>query len=234
MSSQLPVIFFPGTQCDERLWLPVWRQMQLADRRYVPLQWAETLEQMLGLTDHAAAGDKAHLVGFSMGGYIASRFALDNPQQVASLTLIGFCSTGLTVEEVKQRKQIIRALEKGQFRPMSAERLAMLVNPDSPNRQLAEQTVREMEQDLGAAVLKYHLCAASERPNLTGVLAGAPFVINILAAAEDRVAPLARLQAMQQEIGPRGFEIFAGAGHMLPLEQPQALAASLTRLLQEP
>ncbi|WP_102794461.1 alpha/beta fold hydrolase [Bowmanella denitrificans] len=227
MSHSLPVVFFPGTQCDERLWLPVWREMTIADRRYIPLQWAETLEQMDGLTEHAVAGDKVHLVAFSMGGYIACRFALANPDQVASLTLIGFCSAGLNQQELQQRQLIIRALDKGQFRPMSAQRLAMMVNPHSPNHQFAQQVVREMEQDLGGSVLKYHLIAASSRPDLTEDLAQAAFPVHIIASECDEVAALGAMQTMHQAIKHSSMQVFSGAGHMLPLEQPKALSLHL-------
>lgn len=231
MMHSFPVVFFPGTQCDERLWLPLWREMNIHERRYVPLQWAETLEQMDGLSQHAVGEDKVHLVAFSMGGYLASRFALAHPQQVASLTLIGFCSTGLEERELKQRQLIINALEKGQFRPMSNERLSMMVHPHSPNRQMAEQTIREMEQDLGASVLKYHLMAASNRPDLTPALAKAPFPIHLIAAEQDQVAQLSKMQTMHQGIPQASLKLFADAGHMLPLEQPQRLAAELAEYL---
>ncbi|MDF2179108.1 alpha/beta fold hydrolase [Aliiglaciecola sp. CAU 1673] len=231
MSNDLPVVFLPGTQCDERMWMPLWRMMSVPDRRYVPLQWAETLEQMQSLTEHAVDGDKVHLVGFSMGGYIATLFALAHPQQIASLTLIGFSSAGLDPQEIQARRLIINALEKGQFRPMSEERLAQMVEPGGIDAGAARQVVRAMEEDLGGSVLKYHLKAASERPDLTQALAESGLVINILAAELDKVAPLKKLQAMHQQISGSRFHLFAGAGHMLPLEQPAALAACLSGLL---
>ena len=39
-------VFLPGTLCDERVWLPVWKQLSLSARAYVPLQWANSLEEM--------------------------------------------------------------------------------------------------------------------------------------------------------------------------------------------
>ena len=50
MSVQHPVLFFPGTLCDERIFLPLWRTLSIAQRRYVPLQWAASQEEMFYLT----------------------------------------------------------------------------------------------------------------------------------------------------------------------------------------
>lgn len=229
----LPLLFFPGTQCDERVFLPLWRLMSIDDRRYVPLQWAETLEQMQSLADYGAEGDKVHLVGFSMGGYIASRFALDNPAQVASLTLIGFDAAGLSPQEEAQRAQIIKSLERGQFKPMSEARLAMMVGDKSPLAAEAKATIREMEQDLGGSVVRYHMMAASNRPDLRPALAKAPFPINIIASSDDRMASPEALKVMHQRIGHSHFEEVSDSGHMLPLEQPQKLAALLTTLITD-
>ncbi|GGD62094.1 alpha/beta fold hydrolase [Lacimicrobium alkaliphilum] len=227
---QEPVVFLPGTQCDERLFLPLWREMSLSDRRYVPLQWAETLEQMDGLTDYAVAGDRVHLVGFSMGGYIASRFALANPRLVASLTLIGFCSAGLTAAEKQHRQLVIRALEKGPLKAMPESRLVQMVNIDGVNAQQAIQSIREMEQDLGSSVLKYHLQSASERGDLTAALANSGLKINLISAEFDQVAPLQKMQQMHQQIPGSRFILLADSGHMAPLESPGVLAQALYSL----
>ncbi|WP_115718125.1 alpha/beta fold hydrolase [Gallaecimonas mangrovi] len=226
-----PVVFFPGTQCDERIFLPLWRLLDIEDRRYVPLQWAETLEQMLALADYAAEGEQVHLVGFSMGGYIASRFALDNPQLVASLTLIGFDAAGLSETEEKQRAQIIKSLDRGQFKPMSEARLSMMVSDDSPNSQDAKAVVREMEADLGGSVVKYHMMAASKRPDLRPALNKARFPIQIVAANNDKMASLSALNAMHHAIASSELAVVEPSGHMMPLEQPEQLAAILTPLL---
>lgn len=204
--------------------MPLWRQMQLADRRYVPLQWAETLEQMDGLTEHAVGGDKVHLFGFSMGGYIACRFALANPELIASLTLVGYCSAGLTATEKQQRGQIIRALEKGPVGPMPENRLAQMVNINGANAQQAIRHIREMEADLGPSVLKYHLQSVSERSDLTAALASCGLSIHLISAEYDQVAPLEKMQSMQAQIPGSRLTVLADCGHMAPLECPDALA----------
>ena len=65
-----PAVFFPGTLCDERVFNPCWRHLDIPMRAFVPLQWAEDLAQMKMLSaDRLAYFEQpVHLVGYSMGG----------------------------------------------------------------------------------------------------------------------------------------------------------------------
>ncbi|WP_088329501.1 alpha/beta hydrolase [Lacimicrobium sp. SS2-24] len=221
---QQTVVFLPGTQCDERAFVPLWQKLDLHDRRYVPLQWAETLEQMDGLTAHAVGVDSVHLVGFSMGGFIASRFALAHPEQVRSLTLMGYCSAGLSDAEQQQRQQYLRVLEKGQGGVMSSKRLAQMVNMQGSHAAEAMQSVQEMEKDLGPSVLKYHLQCTSHRQDLTTPLADSGLQIHLIGGDADQIAPTSQLQKMHKQIPQSRYTSLPDCGHMLALENPQGLA----------
>ncbi len=126
----MTVLFLPGTLCDERVWLPVWKKLPAMARAYVPLQWANTLQDMLALTsDRATQGEKVHLVGYSMGGYIAALWALTYPERVASLTLLGYSPLGLTNEETTRRKQLLAVLKQGKFASRQSQYLANMIIP---------------------------------------------------------------------------------------------------------
>ncbi|MDN4501960.1 alpha/beta hydrolase [Alteromonadaceae bacterium BrNp21-10] len=232
MSESLPVVFLPGTLCDERVWLPVWQRLDIADRRYVPLQWAETLEQMTGLTEHAVEDEKVHLIGFSLGGYIAALYALANPQNIASLTLIGFNPRGLPEKEMQQRQDLIKRLQLGKVKPMNTARLNQFIDAQHPQADTIRQQIQEMEQDLGNAVLKYQLQAASERGDMIAALNGCTFPINIVAAEHDKIAPSQALHQAQQKISASQWWPISQSGHMMPLEQPQVLADLLQQIIQ--
>jgi len=80
--------------------------MNIAQRRYVPLQWAASIEDMLALTsDRVLDGEKVHLIGYSMGGYVSALWAAEHANNVASVTLIGYAAQGLSDKEISRRKQ---------------------------------------------------------------------------------------------------------------------------------
>lgn len=225
-----PVLFLPGTLCDERVWLPVWRQLNLAQRRYVPLQWATSLDEMLALTgDRVLPDEKVHLVGYSMGGYIASCWAARHPGQVASLTLIGYNPQGLGVDEIKRRKQLVTMIQQGQFQPENPKYLSRFVMPDHPQHAEVTQTIVEMGKDLGKATLLAQTQATTPREDWVPALQKAPFRTHMVAAQHDQIAPFARLSAVAAELDQCTLYPIADAAHMLLLEQPDEVAAALAQ-----
>jgi pimeloyl-ACP methyl ester carboxylesterase len=130
-----PVIFFPGTHCDERVFMLTWQYLNLEERAYVPLQWADTLEQMMALSrDRLAYFDQAvHLVGFSMGGYIAALLALEQPAKITSLTLIGSSAQPLPAAELQQRQLLLAAIKQGKFKALSSTQIAAMLHASNQN-----------------------------------------------------------------------------------------------------
>ena len=231
-----PVVFFPGTFCDERLWMQTWRKLNIQDRRYVPLQWANTLDEMLSITQHAIGGDKVHVVGFSMGGYIASLAATQWPQHIASLTLISFASEGLTDQEVKQRQSIISAIKNKRYQGMSDNRLAIFLSKptnDSSKQKVREQaaeTMKSMESDLGPSVLKYHIEATTPRPSITHQLKKLTCPIHVISGADDALVSTNSLKEMKSALKKAKFTQLANCGHMLPLENAEEISQLISEL----
>ena len=229
-----PVLFLPGTLCDERVWLPVWKQLSLAQRRYVPLQWATSLDDMLALTaDRVLSDEKVHLVGYSMGGYIASKWALQNPSSVASLTLIGYNPQGLGVEELKRRKQLLTFLKNGPFTPRSAKYLQKFVHPDALSRDDVAGVVADMGEDLGKGTLLAHTHATTPREDLVADLRNAPFRTHMLAAKQDMIAPFEVVSAVAAQLNDCTLYPIEDAGHMMLLEKPEDTASALQHILHK-
>lgn len=230
-----PVVFLPGTLCDERLWLPCWRQLSINQRGYVPLQWAENLGQMLALTADRVdcCEQKVHLVGFSMGGYVASLYALDNPQNIASLTLVGYNPEGLTSGEIEQRQTILKTIAKGGSVLMGKTALANYLADENMSNSQVIDIIKDMERDLGSAVLAYHINSTTPRKALSNMLAAAPFPIHFIVGEEDKIAPPAAIQALHQQIPDSSYHQIKGSGHMLPLERTVELAQKLAACIAE-
>lgn len=224
-----PMVFFPGTLCDERVFMPCWRELNLSQRAYVPLQWAENIEQMLALGEDRLGyfEQPVHLVGFSMGGYIAALVALKNPHRVASLTLIGNYPGPLTEQECNARQDILRSISKGQYSAMSHSRLMQFVHSSCDPGVL--ETIKQMEADLGPSVLAAQINGLTERQDLSKKLVEAAFPLHILVGEHDQIASPDKLAQMCQSSANSHFKQIADAGHMVPLEQPVALAEYFAR-----
>ena len=215
--------------------MPCWRHLNLAQRAYSPLQWADSLEQMMALSlDRLAYYEQpVHLVGFSMGGYVASLVALKQPAKVASLTLIGFNSDGLTAQELSQRQQALQLINKGKYEGMSQKKLLSLVHPANAHNQTVIETIKQMEADLGSPVLASQIKATTDRENLSSALGQSPFPLYFVGGEQDNVASPEALRQLQMQIPGSEHVVIADAGHMLPLEQAKALAEFLQRVFSQ-
>ncbi|MCC2617667.1 alpha/beta hydrolase [Aestuariibacter halophilus] len=223
------LIFLPGTLCDERVWLPLWRQLQ-TPYSYVPLQWADSLEHMLMLTDDRvqSAPGPVHLVGFSMGGYVAAQYASQHPVDIAGLTLLGYSPKGLDDSELQQRRQILDAIAHKRYQGMTLKRARQFVAP--ANQQTWCDYVQTMSNDLGPQVLKGHIQATTPREDMTLPLRGLDCPAQAIVGEQDTLVPADTVQ--QAFDGQCNWQVhrLVNSGHMLPLEQPEAVAQLLDSL----
>ena len=230
MSVQHPVLFFPGTLCDERVFLPLWRTLHIAQRRYVPLQWAASLEEMLALSEDRILDDeKVHLVGYSMGGFIAALVAQRNPANIASVTLIGYNPEGLSKEEIAKRKQLTTMLKQGHFKPDNDAYLSRFIHPSRLNDEDVAGVVKSMAQDLGKTTLLNHTLATTPRESTVKALAKINAPVTFITAQQDAIAPAEAIQQLKSVLPKAGFHTVSNAGHMLVLEQTDAVASIIAK-----
>lgn len=227
-----PVLFLPGTLCDERIFMPMWKHMNINQRRFVPLQWANSLEDMLALTsDRVLSDEKVHVVGYSMGGFIAAKWASLHAEQVASLTLIGYDGYGLSADEIARRKQMVSLLKNGNFRLDNPQYLARFVHSSQQQNENVVGVVREMGEDLGKNTLLAHTQATTPRDNMVNTLAKLTVPTCIIAARDDNIAQHSNLVKMADTISGAILHTMSDSGHMLPLEQPAELAERVTSFI---
>lgn len=224
-----PVVFFPGTLCDERVFNACWQHLDIPMRAFVPLQWAEDLAQMKMLsTDRLAYFEQpVHLVGYSMGGYIAALTAIENKNRIASLTLIGSACDELPKDEIQQILQLLKLIKNKQYTGMTEKRLKHFFHNSHHQHGEYLNIVKQMEQDLGAAVLSAQIAATQPRQNLLPSLAKCAFPIHLISGEEDNFVDKSTMLAMHKQLANSDMTLIENAGHMLPIEQSRRLAEYL-------
>jgi len=232
-----PIIFFPGTLCDERIWFPLWKTLNIEERAYVPLQWADSLESMLALSADRLNNGKQdlHLVGFSMGGYIAALSALAHAERVKSITFIGYNPYGLSQEEVSSRQAIIKNIASGKlnnknFAKTNEQRLAQYFTNTELQQSTFTQPIIDMGNDLGVATLASHIKACTPREDLSSKLSDLAVAQHFIVGEHDKIANLGSIQKYVSATPQAKMTKLLNTGHITPLTKTKEIASLLQQI----
>ena len=226
------VLMLPGNMCDERLWQGGGGVLV---RELARFGWLIRFPALIGSSVAAMAGRLARdhtgrllPIGFSMGGIVALALARLIPDRIAAIALLDTNAAADLPERAAQRprqQDMVRAgaLEQvvvGELKPN------YLAAANRENRALLD-LLRDMALDLGPEAFVAQSEALRTRPDLRGVLATLPCPAFIGCGAEDRLCPPDWHRDLADGAVDAELHVVTGAGHMLPLEQPHALAARL-------
>ncbi len=159
--------------------------------------------------------ERAHLVGHSMGGLVAARVAIEEPQTVASVSLI--CSAGLG-EEINSAyiDGFIRASGR---KDLKAALELLFFNPELVGRTMVDDVLKYKRLDGVSGFLVAlggKLFAQGRQAVVTAQdLQASEVPVCVIWGAEDAVIPAAHAGA----IPSAATHVLEGAGHMVQLEK---------------
>lgn len=224
MSKPLPsFVFLCGLLSDARVWAPV---AEALPGRIFAFPGFDSLAAMAESVLAATAGPLV-LVGHSMGGRVALEAVRQAPDRIAGLVL---ANTGVHPPAESEGAGRQRLLDIAQGQGMAALAEAWL----PPMMGAAPARVAALMPGLRAMVEGYllqaylgQITALLGRTDAGPVLAGYRGPVLLLSADQDRWSPPAQHAAMHALAPQATLRIVEGAGHMLPVEAPEATAAAI-------
>lgn len=161
-----------------------------------------------------------HLIGNSLGGFIAAELAVRSTARLASLTLAG--SAGLHVPGVKQLDSFLvtdeQRLRQFFHDPKKAEEMiARVLNPDMEDVALKNRAI--------VAKLSWH--PRSHDPHLAKWLHRIDVPTLLIWGDTDRVFPKEHALAYERSIPNAKLVMVPDCGHVPQIEQPDAFVAAL-------
>lgn len=225
-----PILLIPGNMCDARLWQPVAEVLEAAGHRVIhsPRLDQDSIAAMAESVARTIA-ESAHVVGFSMGAIVACALSTRTPRKVASLGLVAFNASADLPERAAVRPGQQARVRAGELETIVADELKpnYLADENRGDHELLA-TVMEMARALGPEVFVAQSEALRLRDDLRPALSSLPMPALLACGSEDRLCPPEWHRRWAEMIGPSATMIeVSGAGHLLPLEQPQALADAL-------
>lgn len=195
----------------------------------------ETLaEDAAGLMEALACGP-AHVVGFSMGAFIALRLAARAPRFVRSLTLIGPSAEAEDRRHLARYQALLALATLIGPRLMVGVMLKILFGPTWLGARSNRRAVARWKRLLGAlprSIFRAARASASRRA-ITEELGAIVAPTLVVSGEEDRPISPQKARAVQQGISGAQFLSVPRAGHAVMIEQPDIFNNALRDFLAD-
>ena len=218
------VILIPGLACDAGLW-----HAQLA---VLPAHWHAAVTDVA--TRHASVPEMAAallaehagplvLCGASMGGMLAMEAARQAPERVVGLALLGTSARPETPDMRTLREQAIALFEQGRADEVLRANLAFALDRRHPDLKALAKRYLALVQRAGAAQLVRQNRAVITRPDARLHLPALRCPVLVVTGESDLLTPPECAREIAELVPGAELHILPRSGHMLTMEQPEAL-----------
>ena len=172
---------------------------------------------------------KVHLGGLSMGGYVVFALWRKYPEKIKSLILIDTKSSD-DPPEAKEGREKTAALvrEKGTSELLDSL-FPKLFSPSTPDAMRAK--VRPMFENTPSETAAADALVMRDRPDSTMDLASITVPVLVLHGEDDELMPVDGARSMAGLIPGARFVAIPNAGHMAPMENPNAVNDAIDEFL---
>jgi 2-succinyl-6-hydroxy-2,4-cyclohexadiene-1-carboxylate synthase len=224
----------PGTMCDQRLWhacigyLP--KNVELI---HLAIPTGNSIDEIVTSLEEKLPEGKINLAGFSLGGYIATAYALRFPEKFNKLLLISNMSYSLPENELKERSRTISYLKTHGYSGIPTKRITALLDSSKQSNLEIINCIKDMDTSLGKETLIHQLTVTTQRENLLAKLPRLSIPIMFLIGDNDSLVKLSRIEAILVQSPYISLSVLTNTGHMLPLEQPKKCALNMSHFFIE-
>ena len=189
----------------------------------------QQVDDLAGLVDHLGITSFV-LCGVSVGGLIAQGFALRRPEALAGLVL---CDTAPKVGDTAMWDARIAAVRQGGMAAI-VDGAMLRWFTETYRRDKAPALAGWRNMLLRTPVDGYvSTCATLREADLRNAIGTIATPTLVLVGDEDLATPVDLARDTAARIPGARFEIIAACGHIPSIEQPETLAALLSRFLHE-
>ena len=221
------LVLLCGLLCDEEIWGGVASELgPVADIKILSFSNYSSITDM---ADHVLKSVSGHfaVAGHSMGGRVALEIARHDPRRLSGLALL---NTGVhppgTDEPTNRGRLVGIARELGMSALAEAWLPPLLASNPGPDSALMRCLVAMVNRSTPEGFAS-QIQALLERPEAREVLADLRVPVQLIAASMDNWSPPKQHEEMRRLCPGSELAIIDNAGHMAPIEQPQAVAAIL-------
>src|SRR5215210_619576 len=195
---------------------------------------ADLTDEVVALLDHLGVG-KTHVLGTSLGGFVAQELALARPDLVDRLVLV-CTSYGRRGPEAMSPGALADMMGLGTFSAEAAARKALEAATGEAYRSEKpdefEKIVHWRLADAPSAASYYGQAKAGARFDLSGDVGHITSPTLVIHGSEDRYVPPANARALADAIPGAKLRVLEGAGHLVFIERFADVNREVVRFLK--
>jgi pimeloyl-ACP methyl ester carboxylesterase len=197
-------------------------QSDVVELQYKIVDMAADINSLL---DHLGI-EKTAIAGHSMGGYVALAFVRAYVERTLGLGLVSSQAPNDSPERKQGRYEAAAEVMKSGVKPV-ADSMSAKLSPD----ERVQAFVRDLIAAQRPAGLAGALKAMAERVDSTSDLYGFQFPVVLVHGEADELIPIQRAREIKAAIPNATLIELLGIGHMPMMENPQATASTLKKML---
>lgn len=168
------------------------------------------------------------LAGFSFGGYVALAMLEQAPERVQGIAMLCTAPFADSKAAAQKRLAALEAVAQGRYFEMVAAGAANTFHPDSLVNAPLMAAREAMVRDYGPERYAAHVRATAVRPDRSHLLDGSRPTL-VLAGSDDKLFTPEALAGYAARIPGVQQRVVGPAGHLMPMEQPRAVAEALAQ-----
>ena len=225
------IYLIPGLMTDNRLWS---RIIPLLENDYelvhTSIPHSEDFDKIIDILFNEFKEEKVNILGFSLGGYIASYFAITYPNRVNRLFTVAATPGNSTEAEIERRKEKFVAIEKEGFVGLSYEKAKSLL--EKQNDEESIKIIQDMFMDLGKESFISQLTSTFYRKDLFEDLINLSIPIWFFYSKNDRLLNQEAIKKLLLDNHNMNIISREGTSHNIPLEVPELLSNEIKKWMK--
>jgi pimeloyl-ACP methyl ester carboxylesterase len=230
-ASKPTLLLLCGLLCDDTLWADIPRRLQaVADVSVISFSGLRSIEAM---ADHVlqSAPSRFAVAGHSMGGRVALELIRSAPQRVSALALLNTAVHSVRDGEMLGRGHLLRVAYERGMGALAREWLPPMMGGDAARCAELMPRLTAMIERCSVADYADQVRALLHRPDALAVLPTISVPTLLLSGSDDTGTPVSQHETMRRRIPHATLFEIHGAGHLAPVERPDAVSLALREWL---
>ena len=214
------LVLIPGFMCNELIWQYQSEKLNKQFNIITPsLLHGDSIEEFSNSITKTLP-DNSSVLGFSMGGFVALKLAIDYPEKVKRLVLVG---TNARSVSKKRKNLLIRSLKvlekKNYIKNFTQNSLKSYFAHHNTKNQFYLDILNQMTKSLGLDCLKKQTNAILNRPSLINSLSKIKSKTLIISGALDNLSSKEMNEELKKNIEMADLFYVENSGHFVMLEE---------------